>query len=147
MKEKSIAAKTAKAIRKDLKQRFPNVKFSIRSQTFPLGNAVNVVWTDGPMKQQVRKITGKYQYGEYNIISGTYEINNQRNDIPQVKYINTPCRRMSYAAEDIIINRLYSKYKCCKGKKRYDFIKELNKDMRELIKNEFENVDFTKLHK
>jgi hypothetical protein len=133
MKELSIAAKTAKQIKKDLKKEFPNTKFTLRSQTFSLGDAVNITWMDGPTRAQVRELTNIYQYTYYH---GTA-------DIPQVKYVNISCRRMSPKVENFIIAYLRVNIPECKGKKRDDFVRELNKDMRELIKVIFENTDFS----
>lgn len=55
-------ARAAANIKLELKQHFPSVKFSVRSESFSMGNAVRVSWTDGPTTDQVESITGKYQY-------------------------------------------------------------------------------------
>ena len=56
------AADTAKIIRAELKVAFPNVKFSVRSETFSLGSAVCVHWENGPTEKAVCAITSdKYQ--------------------------------------------------------------------------------------
>ena len=61
-----------KNIRIELKQMFPDVKFSIKSRTFANGDAINVSWEYGPQVEQVRKIIEKYQYGEFDGRSDTY---------------------------------------------------------------------------
>lgn len=86
---KTAAAKTAKAIRKELKQAFPNTKFSVRSSNFANGNSVHIEWIDGPTVNSVNEITNKYQYGEYNGMIDMYEYNNTRDDVPQAKYVQT----------------------------------------------------------
>ena len=55
----------AKNIRIELKQAFPNVKFSVKSRRFSMGDDINVSWTDGPPNSAVGKITGKYQGGSF----------------------------------------------------------------------------------
>lgn len=50
-------AETAKLIRKQLSQKFPGVKFSVRSQTYSMGASIDVGWTLGPTKKQVEAVT------------------------------------------------------------------------------------------
>ena len=82
-------AQTAKAIREELKKAFPNVSFSVKSFSFSMGDDVRIEWTNGPTTEQVENITKKYEYGTFDGMTDLYEIDNKRNDIPQVKYIIT----------------------------------------------------------
>jgi len=82
-------AQTAKAIREELKKAFPNVSFSVKSFSFSMGDDVRIKWTNGPTTEQVENITKKYEYGTFDGMTDLYEIDNKRNDIPQVKYIIT----------------------------------------------------------
>lgn len=50
-----------KNIRTELKKEFPNVKFSVRYESFSGGDAYRISWTDGPMQNQVKKIVDKYK--------------------------------------------------------------------------------------
>jgi len=50
------ATETAREIRTALKQRFPGVKFSVRSST----GAVNVRWTDGPTQAAVDAVVQRF---------------------------------------------------------------------------------------
>jgi hypothetical protein len=93
------AAKTAQAIRKELKVAFPNVKFSVTSDNFSGGNAVRVGWTDGPTTDMVEEITDKYQYGHFNGMEDMYEYSNTRDDIPQVKFLSTNRRASEQTSE------------------------------------------------
>ncbi len=43
-------------IRRELKAKFPGVKFSVRKRSY---DSVSVNWTDGPTEEQVKEITGK----------------------------------------------------------------------------------------
>ena len=61
-----------KNIRIELKQMFPDVKFSIKSRTFANGDAIDVSWEYGPQVTQVRKIIEKYQYGDFDGRDDTY---------------------------------------------------------------------------
>lgn len=65
MRELTDAAITAKAIRKELKEIFKTIKFSIRSKTYAGGDNVTIEWTDGPSEKMVRKIADKYEGGTF----------------------------------------------------------------------------------
>ncbi len=45
-------------IRRELKAKFPGVKFSVRKRSY---DSVSVNWTDGPTEEQVKEITVKYR--------------------------------------------------------------------------------------
>lgn len=87
-KMKTEAAQTAKEIRKKLKTNFPDVKFSVTSENFSMGDAVNVEWTDGVSEEQVKEIIRDYQEGHFDGMIDLYEYSNSREDIPQVKYLS-----------------------------------------------------------
>lgn len=61
----SGAALTAKRIKKRLSALYPNMKFSVTSDTFSMGNSVDIRWTDGPLMESVNAITKQYQYGSF----------------------------------------------------------------------------------
>lgn len=88
---RSTQAKCAAMIRKDLKEAFPGTSFSVKSEGFSMGDAVNVRWTDGPTSDRVKNLVGKYEYGHFNGMEDIYEYSNSRDDIPQTKYLF--CRR------------------------------------------------------
>ncbi len=58
-------------LRKELKAAFPGVKFSVTSDY----NSIDIKWTDGPTVEQVRKVTGRYQEGNFNGMEDIYEYN------------------------------------------------------------------------
>jgi len=84
----SQQALAAKAIRKELKEAFKGVKFSVTSESFSMGDAVRVNWEDGPTDDQVKAITSKYQYGSFNGMEDMYENTNCNDDLPQSKYVS-----------------------------------------------------------
>lgn len=81
------AAACAAAIRTELKEAFPGIKFSVKCENYSGGNSVNIFWTDGPTVAQVEKISGKYQYGHFNGMEDIYEYSNNIEGLPQVKYV------------------------------------------------------------
>jgi len=83
----SSHASTAAAIRQELKTKFPNIKFSVTSESFAGGNAARISWENGATVAAVEEITQKYQYGRFNGMEDIYENSNDRDDIPQVKYV------------------------------------------------------------
>jgi len=48
---------TAKLIRKALKTRFPETKFSVRSKSYAGGSSISIRWSDGPTAAAVEAIT------------------------------------------------------------------------------------------
>lgn len=58
------AAETAKMIKASLKEAFPGVKWSVRSDSYSGGSSINVGWTDGPNEAQVKAITNRFE-GSY----------------------------------------------------------------------------------
>lgn len=89
MKQLSEAAQAAKLIRKELKAAFPKTKFSVTSEYFSMGNAVNISWDNGPAKSEVHEISDKYEYGHFDGMTDCYEFSNKRTDIPQTKFVKT----------------------------------------------------------
>lgn len=80
-------AEAAKMIRRELKQTFPGVKFTVRSKSYSGGSSVNVSWTDGPTQRDVEAVINKYQRGHFDGMYDMYEMSNSRKDIPQVKFV------------------------------------------------------------
>ena len=66
----SDVAQRAKPLRQQLKQVFPNGKFSIRSSHFSGGNSLDVDWTNGPTTAAVEAITKQHPSIAYDEASG-----------------------------------------------------------------------------
>lgn len=105
MKTISSHAAAAKLIRKDLAKAFPSVKFSVRSESFSMGDAVRIEWLDGPIYSTVDELVKKYQYGHFNGMEDMYENSNTIEGLPQVKFVTTS-RRMSEATKEAIKTEL-----------------------------------------
>lgn len=106
--KKSTAANTAAAIRKELKDKFPQIKFTVTSDNFANGNSVRIGWIDGPSSAMVEEITGKYQYGHFDGMTDMYENTNSREDIPQAKYVSTNRTRSEEATAQIVAKLGYT---------------------------------------
>lgn len=107
--KKSSHAGAAAAIKSELQNKFPGIKFSCTSDSFSMGDSVHISWTDGPTTKDVEAISGKYQYGQFNGMEDIYEYTNSREDIPQAKYVQEH-RSMSDEAEKIVYDALLNQY-------------------------------------
>ena len=67
------ATLAAENIRRELKHAFPSVKFSVRADSFSMGDSVDVSWTDGPTEAAVKEITAPYESGHFNGMEDIYE--------------------------------------------------------------------------
>ena len=51
----------AKAIRKELKEKFPATKFKVRTRRFSLGEAIDVNWENGVSSKKVNEVLSKFE--------------------------------------------------------------------------------------
>jgi len=74
MKKRQLtgAVLTANIIKKRLTALYPKVKFSVTSDTFSMGDSVDIRWTDGPTSDAVNAITKQYQYGDFDSMNDIY---------------------------------------------------------------------------
>lgn len=56
--DKKGAVQVTGNIRRELKAKFPGVKFSVRKRSY---DSVSVNWTDGPTEEQIKEVTAKYR--------------------------------------------------------------------------------------
>jgi hypothetical protein len=73
----------AKNLRIELKRAFPGVKFSVKSETYSGGDSIHVNWTDGPLKEDVKKISDKYQEGNFDGMEDIYNYDHE-NVFPKI---------------------------------------------------------------
>jgi hypothetical protein len=76
LKQGSGVVVGASNIRVELKRAFPSIKFTVHSEHRG-SSSINIGWTDGPTREQVTKITGKYQEGNFNGMEDIYEYNHE----------------------------------------------------------------------
>ena len=98
---KTTSARAAAEIRKELKEKFPSIKFSVTSDNFSMGDAVTIKYTDGVQSDKIRAITNKYQYGHFDSMTDMYENSNRNDTIPQAKYVQVE-RRMSEETNNLL---------------------------------------------
>lgn len=90
-------ANASRQIKKELKEKFPNIKFSVRYSSYSGGDSIRVSWNFGPTTAEVDSIINKYQYGSFDGMTDSYTVNddNQKfvdeagavRDIGGVKYV------------------------------------------------------------
>tara|TARA_R110000751_G_scaffold39998_1_gene95102 strand:- start:136 stop:579 length:444 start_codon:yes stop_codon:yes gene_type:complete len=101
---KTEVARCAAEIRKILKAK--NIKASVRSKSYSMGSSVNVEIKeiiDPGIYKGLKEELAKYQYGHFDGMIDLYEYSNNRDDIPQCKFLFI---EYSYSLTDGFIQRL-----------------------------------------
>ncbi len=89
---RATTAETARRIKKELKARWPGIKFSVTSEGNGYYDAVNVRWIDGPADKLVDEMIGRYQGGYFD---GMIDLYTHTDDLVEygvrwdVKYVHT----------------------------------------------------------
>ena len=78
----------AAAIRKELKTAFPGIKTRVVSQSYSMGNSVDIYVPRGTNCEPIRAITDKYQYGHFDGMTDCYEYSKNNTSIPQAKFVS-----------------------------------------------------------
>lgn len=89
MQQLTNPVQAAKLIRKELKENFPGIKFSVRSHIYPGGNSVRIRWLGGPNEKSVEKLTEKYKLGGFHSRDDSYRIYPNKDNLPKAKFIFT----------------------------------------------------------
>ena len=59
----------AKRLRQELKEKFPETKFSVRVERYSMGEAINVFWTNGTASDKVEEVLKKYEDIDYDEVT------------------------------------------------------------------------------
>jgi len=100
-----------KNIKKELKKAFPKVSFSVRHKSFAGGDSIDISWNDGPLSEEVSKITDKYEEGSFDGMNDIYEYNHREtwtDNFGGAKYVHAQ-RDLSAKAY------IYAAWKYCKS--------------------------------
>ena len=106
--KQSVHARTASAIRKELKSNHITYD-SVKSKSYAGGSSVSICLTDAAphICEQAKSIVAKYTYGHFDSMDDLYSNNNFNSNIPQVKYAhvsNFPSKQMQEEISNFIIN-------------------------------------------
>jgi len=85
-KIKSVHAEVAQTIRKELKEKYPNIKFSVRSRSFTGGDDVRISYDNAMPSKDIEKITNKYATGSFDGMTDMYNYDYDKTG-PTAKYI------------------------------------------------------------
>jgi len=87
MKQISEHAAAAKAIRTELKKH--GIKAKVRADSYSMGSSVNIYLNDIPphILEPIKTFCNQYQYGHFNGMEDIYEMSNNNQDLPQVKFV------------------------------------------------------------
>jgi len=96
-------AGTAELIRQALKKAFPGQKFSVTSETFSMGSAVDVRYTDGPAYDEVRAIVEGFKSGTFNSMDDSYTYREPSGQIDESGLFF-----VSYGAKYVHVHREFS---------------------------------------
>lgn len=109
VRELTRAAKCAQMIRAELKTKFPNIEFRVKSKNYSGGDSVDIYYTDGPKAEKVEEITGKYKKGHFDGMDDSYKYNNDSSNLPQSYYVFVK-REMSDTIKQRLIDEHNAKY-------------------------------------
>lgn len=79
----------AKLIRKELKEFYPNIKFSVTGSSFSMGTEITIKYNSETELSNLKDIVSKYQtysYNHYEDIQETKE-DPENEHLPKVKYV------------------------------------------------------------
>ncbi len=83
----TTVALAAKAIRAELKTKFPSTLFSITSQNFSMGNSISISYQNGIPTKEVEAVTDKYEAGSFDGMEDIYNYRSNPDNLPRAKYI------------------------------------------------------------
>ena len=109
MKTKTRVAITAGAIRTELKKKFPEIKFSVTSENFAGGDAINISYNNGVPSDEIEKVTNKYEDGTFDGMIDLYEYKKNPENLPRAKYIMIS-RQIDEAIREQIKKKIAKKY-------------------------------------
>ena len=89
---------TAQLVRAALKEKWPRVRFSVRSDKYAGGASIRVTYTDGPPTKAVEQVTDAFEGAHFD---GMQDLKTYRKVIVNGK-------RVHYGADYIFVNREYS---------------------------------------
>jgi hypothetical protein len=108
-------AETAVRVRRALKERFPTVRFSVRSRAYSGGTSIDVAWTDGPTRALVDSVIGRYASACYDPMEDVHAFRepwleeNGRRIIFGAHYVDTH-RSLSAGFRQRILDELARRY-------------------------------------
>ena len=91
-------AETAKLVRQTLKEAFPGVKFSVRSDTYAGGASIRIGYKDGPAYNQVKAVVSNFEGSYFDGMT----------DYKGLNYSSLDGKEVRFGADFIFVNRTMS---------------------------------------
>jgi hypothetical protein len=90
-KIKSTQAQVAQIIRKWLKANYKGIKFTVRSDSGSMTTSVSVSMNnvDPKTHDEISSYINQFQYGSFDGMTDSYNYDNRREDIPQVRWVSS----------------------------------------------------------
>lgn len=98
MSEHISCADTAKLVRKAIAEKFPGVKFSVKSKTYSGGASITVSWTDGPTAKAVESVANRFEGSTFD---GMIDLKSYHTSLWEG-------RRVHFGADCVFCNRHHS---------------------------------------
>lgn len=123
----------AENLRRELREAFPDMKFSIRYKSFSGGDAIHIRYTDGMSQDKVERIARKYAYDGSNCDLMTDYFEYDRTPFNEIfggaKFVSV-CREMSEATRARLTAEVSERFPELVGKsiERNDFLRGLEGD-------------------
>ncbi len=76
--KRSSHALGAANIRKELKLKFPKIKFSVTSDSYSGGCSIDISWDDAVLTEEIEKIVNKYEQGSFDGMTDCYNYRNSQ---------------------------------------------------------------------
>lgn len=149
--KQSEHALVASIIKKTLKQRYPNIKFSVKSDCFSGGDSVDIYWTDGPAYSQVDNFTSRYQGGYFDGMEDMYHYTttlsvNEKGkieELPSSKFVHCN-RKISTEIREKITLKVAEMFDINLNDTQ-DAYKKLGRHIDQFVYQIYWNIDFTKI--
>ena len=107
--EHTEAALCAKEVKKLLKEKYPTINFSVKSENFSMGNSVNVSWNFGPTDDEIENLISDFKDGHFDGMNDLYTYRENTDNKPRSKYVMTA--RTFKLPEELEITKENKKYK------------------------------------
>ena len=117
---KTEAAFVSKRVKKELKELFPKVKFSVKSENFSMGTSVDVYYTDFLPASVLEEYFGKYKAGRFDSSQDLYNYNKKTHElnengvleaIPRTQYLSFN-REVSPGMRELAKQFILGKFDC-----------------------------------
>lgn len=117
-RRRTTAAEVASRIRKELKEKYPSIKFSVKSKNYSGGNSIRVLYTDFLPIEEIEKDLNKYEDGYFDGMEDLYKYKpdemevletGESKRVPRVKYLFVE-RNLSVQVTTTAMDFIYGNY-------------------------------------